>query len=199
MGAFVEHRAPEPYGFIDFAALGGEHGEVATGLVPVDPHVQAGELFRPAQAQDLPPARLGLGRLTAMSVDDCLAEQEFGILGIEREPLLAGPERGGGVAQHLVRPGDQGEQLPRDRVAGRRPRQAAAEVFQGLGPFATLDGDRAEIEQHEGIVGPGLQLLAEDPRVAVELPAAEGGIDIAGVSDDQVRPSDRDPGAAERG
>jgi hypothetical protein len=35
------------------AALGGEHCEVAPGLVAVDPHVRAGELLGATQAQDL--------------------------------------------------------------------------------------------------------------------------------------------------
>ena len=51
-------------------------------------------------------------------------------------------------------------------------------------------GDRAEVEQHERVVRPVFQLLEQDPRIAIELPPAEGEVDIAGVPDDQVGPSD---------
>jgi hypothetical protein len=42
--------------------------------------------------------------------------------------------------------GDQREQLPRDRVGGRRALQTAAEVSQCPGPVAPLDGDGSQVE-----------------------------------------------------
>ena len=112
--------SPEPDRLGGVAALGGQHGQVAPGQVAVDAHVQAGELLRTPQAQDPPPALLRLGRLAPMAVDHRLAEQQLGVLGVEGEALGTGPQRRGRLAHHLVRPRDQGEQLPRDRVARRR-------------------------------------------------------------------------------
>ncbi len=108
----------------------GQHGEIAPGEMAVDAHVQAGELFGTPQSQDSAPARFGLGRFAPLPMHHRLAEQELGVLVVEAEPLGAGPQRLGRLAQHLVRPGDQGIQLPRDRVAGCRPRQAPAEVIE---------------------------------------------------------------------
>ncbi len=65
-----------------------------------------------------------------------------------------------------MRPGDQGVELPRDRVARRRAGQAAAEQLQRLAPLLALDGDRAQVEQDERVIGPLGQLVAEDPGIA---------------------------------
>ena len=73
-----------------------------------------------------------------------------------------------------MRPGDQGKQLPRDRVGRRRAGQAAAEQLQRLAPVLPLDGDGAEVEQDERVVGPLGQLVAEDAFIALELPAPAG-------------------------
>jgi hypothetical protein len=126
-----------------------------------------------------------------------LAERELGVLVVEGEPLGAGPQRRGGLTEHLVRPGDQGVQLPRDRVAGRRECQAVAQGFQRPVPIAPLDGDRAEIEEDERLIGPVLQLFAEDPRIAFELSGSQREVDVTRVPDDQVGPSDGNPGPAE--
>ena len=69
-----------------------------------------------------------------------------------------------------MRPRDQGEQLPRDRVARRRVRQAPAQEFQRPVPVLLLDGDGAEVEEDERLLGPVLQLLQEDAAIAAELP-----------------------------
>ncbi len=94
-GAFGEHRAPEFGGLDRVAAFLGQHGEIAPGEMPVDAHVQAGELFGTPQSQDSPPARFGFGRFAPLSMHHRLAEQELGVLVVEAEPLGAGPQRRG--------------------------------------------------------------------------------------------------------
>ena len=72
--------------------------------------------------------------------------------------LLSRPPAPGEIAQHLVAAGDQGEQLPRDRIGRRRAGEAAPQVVQGRLPVLPLDGDRPQVEQHERIVRPLGQL-----------------------------------------
>ena len=73
----------------------------------------------------------GLGRLARLAVHHGLAEEQLGVVGIERQTLGADRQGPGEIAQHLVAAGDQGEQLPRDRIGRRRAGQAAPEVVQG--------------------------------------------------------------------
>ena len=54
--------------------------------------------------------------------------------------------------------GDQGEELPHDGIGGGRSAQAALEMAQGGRPVLPLDGDRAQVEEHERIIGPLDQL-----------------------------------------
>ena len=76
----------------------------------------------------------------------------------------------------LLNAGDQGVKLPRDRVGRRRAGQAALEVAQRVDPLLAFDGDHAQVEEHERIIGPFAQLAEQDSRVAIELlrPQAPG-------------------------
>ena len=129
-GAFGEDCAPVVLGLVDVAPLVGQRGQVAAGEVPVDAHVQAGKLSRDAAAQDPPPASSASADSPRWRWITALRNRSSASSASRASPSATGPQGGGGVAQHLGGPGDQGEQLPRDRVARRRPRQAALEVIQ---------------------------------------------------------------------
>jgi hypothetical protein len=60
-GAVCQNLVPELLGLRAVAALGGQHGQVAPGQVPVDPLVEAAQLFGTLEVQDPPPAVFGLG------------------------------------------------------------------------------------------------------------------------------------------
>ena len=66
-------------------------------------------------------------------------------------------------------------------------------------PIAPLNGDRAQVEQDERLIGPVLQLFLKDPRIAIELSGSQSEVDITGMPDDHVRPPHRNPGSAQRG
>ena len=85
-----ENLMPEPTRLGVVAALLGQHGQVAPGQVAVDPLIDAAKLLGTLQGQDPPPARLRLGRLARLAVDHRLAEEQLGVVGVEREPLGAG-------------------------------------------------------------------------------------------------------------
>ena len=87
-GAFREHGMPELGGLDRVAAFLGQHGEIAPGEMPIDAHVQAGELFGTPQSQDPPPARFGLGRFAPLPMHHRLAEQELGVLIVEGNPSV---------------------------------------------------------------------------------------------------------------
>ncbi len=44
---------------------------------------------------------------------------------------------------------NQGEELPNDRIGRGRSTQAVLEMTQGGRPILPLDGDRAQVEEHE--------------------------------------------------
>ncbi len=133
---------------------------------PVDPLVHAGELLGPAQGEDPLSAPPGSVRVDRVSPHDGFAEEQFGVVRVDRQPRGAGRQRLVRLAEHLMGAGDQGVELPRDRVGRRRARQAATQQRQGLEPLLAFDGDGAEVEQDERVVGPLLQLVAKDAGVA---------------------------------
>ena len=110
-----------------------------------------------------------------------LAMPQLGILGVELQTLAARAQRLLQVPGVLVHAGDQGVDLPHDRVGRRRARQAALEESERLGPLAPLDGAHAQVEQHKRIVGLLFQLALEDLDVAIELARLAGRVDIAGM------------------
>ena len=191
-GAFGEHLTPKPLGFADIASFLGEGRQVSPGEMPVYPLVHAGELLRPRQGQDPPPAVLCLRRLAAMAVHDGLAEPQLRIFGVERKPLGAGPQSADcGSRQHLVGAGNQGIELTDDRIRRRRMRQAAVEVRKCVVPFRAFDGNRAEIEQGKRIVRPFSQLFEQDSRVAIELSGPQFPVSIPGMANGDITPLHR--------
>src|SRR5262245_32585411 len=66
-----------------------------------------------------PSARRRLGRLAPLPVQDRLAEPQLRVLGMERQPFRTGAQRRAALPEHPLRPRDQGEQFPRDRVIRR--------------------------------------------------------------------------------
>ena len=90
--ALRQDLSPEAIHLGAVAALSGQHRQVAPGQVPVDSLIDAAKLLGPAQGQDPPPARLGLGGLAPVPVDDRLAELALGILRVDRESLGAGAQ-----------------------------------------------------------------------------------------------------------
>jgi hypothetical protein len=84
--ALRQHGLPQPPGLRVVAALARKHSQVALGQVAVDPLVQARELVRAPQRQNLPPALLSFGRLAPMPVDDTLAKQQFGVIRLDASP-----------------------------------------------------------------------------------------------------------------
>ena len=79
--------------------------------------------------------------------------------------------------------GDQGEELPHDGIGGGRSVQAALEMAKGRLPVLPLDGDRAQVEEHERVVGPLGQLGLEDLEIALKLPLPQRRVGVAGVPD----------------
>ena len=74
--------------------LGGQRGQVAEGQVAVNSLVDARKLLGPLQGQNPPPCRFRLGRLTCLAMQDRLAKEQLGIVGIERQALgTAQPRR----------------------------------------------------------------------------------------------------------
>ena len=73
--AGVEDHSPEPPGL-------GQDGEVSQGQVAVDALVDAAELVGMLEGQDPPPAGFGLGRLAGLAVEDGLAEEQLGGVGV---------------------------------------------------------------------------------------------------------------------
>src|SRR5579883_1303634 len=80
------------------------------------------------------------------------------------------------------------------------PRPGPTHPDAGAPPHSgtTARRPRGGTKQHERLLGPLLQLGAEEPRVPVELAGAEGRVGRAGVADDQVGPADRDLGPLQR-
>ena len=79
----VEHHPPEPPNLGPDAALLDPDGEVAQGEVAVDALVDAAELLGTAEGENPQPARFGIGRLPRLAVHDGVAEEQFGVGGIE--------------------------------------------------------------------------------------------------------------------
>jgi len=102
----VDNHPPEPPGLGSVAALLGQDGEVAQGEVAVDALVDAAELVGSLQRQDPPPAGFGLGRLAGLAMEDCLAEMQLGVVGVEPQPSGTSVQSSRKVAEHLVAAGD---------------------------------------------------------------------------------------------
>ena len=164
--ARLEDHPPEPPGLGPVAALFGQDGEVAEGHVVVDTLVDAAELVGTLERQDPPPAGFGLGWLARLAVQDglrkCSSASSGSIRGLS-ETCVQGR---GKVAEHLVAAGDQGEELAHDGIGGGRSAEASPEMAKGRLPALALDGDRAQVEEHERVVGP---LGLEDLSIAMEL------------------------------
>jgi len=82
-----------------------------------------------------------------------------------------------------VAAGDQGEELPHDGIGGGRSAQAALEMAQSARPVLALDGDRAQVEEDERVIGPLGQLGLEDLAIALELAFSQRRVGVAGVPD----------------
>jgi len=141
------------------AALLGQGRQVAPGEVAVDLLIDAGKLLRPLERQDPPPALLGPTVIANLAPHNRLAEEQLGVIGIDRQARRTRRQGLLGLAQHLVRPRDQGIQLARDRVGRRRAGQAVAEIVERLSPILPLDGDRPQVEEDERIIRALGQLL----------------------------------------
>ena len=120
--------------------------------------VDAAKLIGPPQAQDPPPALLGLRRFAPMPVHHRLAEPQLGILRIEPSPVarLQRPPASRPSSGGFARSG-QTACARSSRSAPSRPgcaRDNRAPSRHSL----PLDGDRTQVEQHKRIVGPVLQL-----------------------------------------
>jgi hypothetical protein len=74
-------------------------------------------------------------------------------------------------------------------ISRGRSAQAALEMAQGGRPVLPLDGDRAQVEEHERVVGP---LGLEDLSIAMELWLPQHRVGVAGVPDRDLRPPHRD-------
>ena len=81
--ARVEDHSPELPGLGPVTAFLGQDGEVAQDEVAVDALVDATELVKALERQDSPLAGFGLGRLARLAVQDGLAEEQFGVAGID--------------------------------------------------------------------------------------------------------------------
>ena len=188
----VEDHSPRPPGLDAVAALLGQDGEVAQGEVAVDALVDAAKLVGTLEGQDPPPAGFGLGRLARLAVQDGLAEMQLGVVGVDPEPSGTGVESRRDVSEHLVAAGDQGEELPHDGIGGSRPGQAAPEVPERCGSVLALDGDRAQVEEDERVIGTLGQLGLEDLAIALELAFPQRRVGVAGVPDRDLGPPHRD-------
>ena len=173
--AGVEDHPPEPPGLGAVATLLGQDGEVAQGEVAVDALVDAAELVGTLQGQDPPPAGFGLGGLAGFAMEYGLAEMDLGVVGVEPQALgtCAKPReslRASGGSGRSGRRACAGESV------GAEPAQAVLEIIQGGRPVLTLDGDRAQVEEDERIVGPLGELGVEDLAMALRacVPAAPG-------------------------
>src|SRR5258708_7922570 len=71
------------------ARLLGQDGPVTQGQAAVNALVDAAKLVGPGQGKNAPPARLGLSRLARGPVQNRLAEEQLGVIRIERQPLGA--------------------------------------------------------------------------------------------------------------
>ncbi len=78
----VEDHSPQPPGLDSVTSLLGQDGEVAKREVAVDALVDTTELIGTLQGQDPPPAGLGLRRLAGLAVEDSLAEEQLGGVGV---------------------------------------------------------------------------------------------------------------------
>ncbi len=87
---------------------------------------------------------------------------------------------------------DQGEELAHDGIGGGRPGQAALKMAQSAWPVLPLDGDRAQVEEAERIIGPLGQLGIEDLAITLELALPQRRVGVAGVLVCDLGPTDRD-------
>jgi hypothetical protein len=65
-------------------------------------------------------------------------------------------------------------------------------MAQGGQPVLPLDGDRAQVEEHERVVAPLGQLGLEDLAIAEKLPFPQRRVGVAGVPDRDIGPPHRD-------
>ena len=162
--ALGEHGLPQALCLTVVAALGGKGGQVAPRQMSKNSLVHAAKLVGPFERQESPPAGFGCRGFAAVTVHDGLAEPELGILGLELEAARTRAQGRLRIAPHLVHAGNLRKQLADDRIGRRRQRQASLEVPQGRGPILPLNLDRAQVEQDKRIIGPLLELGAEDAR-----------------------------------
>ncbi len=160
VGAFSQHGSPESGRLIVIAAFLGQRRQIAPGEVAVDALVHAGKLLRPLDRQNPPPAPLGPVVIASLAANNRLAKEQLGVVRVDRQARRARRQSLLGLAQHLVRPRDQGIQLAGDRIGRRRSGQAVAQMLERLPPVLSLDGDRAEVEENKRIIRPLGEFLA---------------------------------------
>src|SRR5271157_4815942 len=72
-------------------------------------------------------------------MEDRLAEMDLGVVGVESQPSGTRVQSRRKVSEHLVAAGDQGEELPHDRIGGGRSAEGALEMAQSGRPILLLD------------------------------------------------------------
>ena len=137
------------------------------------------------------PERFGLGRLAGLAVEHRLAEVDLGVVGVNPQALGTRAQRRWQVSEHLVAAGDQGVEFAHDRIGGGRSAQAVLEMAQGGRLVLAIDGDRAQVEEHERVIGPLGQLGFEDLAIALELALPQCRVGVAGVPDREIGPAHR--------
>ena len=144
--AFRKHRLPLASCFCPVAAFRGKRGQVSAREMAIDPLIDACEFLGTRERENSSPAPLGFARFAVVPMHHGLSEPQLGVVRIEREPLGTAPQGGGVVSLHLVCPCDECEQLARDGIGRRRPRQALLQEVECFVPVGALDCNRTEIE-----------------------------------------------------
>src|SRR5262249_3451269 len=150
----------------------------------------AGKVRAFAAVQQPQPAADGGGPFAQVTQEQALLKEQLGVVRAKGPAGAAGDQGGAALAEVVVALRDQRVELADDGIGRLRPFQAAQQEGQGLLAAAQLVVERAQVEQGERVLRVLGVLQLEQAQVALELPAAHGGVLIPNVMNNHVGEAD---------